>query len=191
MQVVLIVRSQQYRNRAALMAAVGLAILIFGARLARAHASLLTPGPRTDGSPRTGAEVSVGSVAFGVLADWAGTYAYSALLASMGPLWLMMSGASAEETPKLFEQIAGDKLAIVLVFLPVGFFFTGVGGFMASRVSSSKSLLNAALVGSAGLLLSLMFMSQNPLWVNYAAVLGSVPAAMIGGLVHTRRLRFF
>lgn len=173
-----------------------LALVVGGGAMMRRHKGALSRVEDTERNDEpeqerpSGGLVNVRAVITGLFFDWGGTSLYSLVLSFLAPVVLVLNGVDPQETVTAFEQIYGDPLFIGVVFLPIGFVFTVLGGYVAAWISRSTNLINAALVGSTGIVLSLFFASDNPLWLNYAGIIGAVPAAMIGGYLYVRAWRF-
>jgi hypothetical protein len=191
-----VVMARHSGNPAPLAAVIGgsLILLVAGARMVLT--TNVPAAPRAEPSePAAGetprpAVIDMKAISVGVLVDWCATYVYTAIISVLGPLLLLVTGMPPQEAGQAFVGLVGEPALVASIFLPLGFSFTALGGFVASRLSDADTLLNSAFVGSLGILLGLLVAGENPRWVGYASTLGTVPAAMIGGLFHTRRFRF-
>ncbi|WP_164929216.1 hypothetical protein [Gloeobacter violaceus] len=134
---------------------------------------MLEPRNSADLAPRP---LESRAVFTGSLVDVAGTL-HSELVTYMAAgLVVMLSGYPVEGTAAFF----------VFNFLR-GLFFTGLGGYMASRTARSLPLRHALLTGIISLAVSIFFNLDAPggllSWPLVLGLLAVVPVAVLGGLL--------
>jgi hypothetical protein len=92
-------------------------------------------------------------------------------------IYYASQGIPADE----METYMKNDIPSLFITIAIGLYFTFLGGFVAGRVAKSDEVLNASIVGIAGVLLLLFFWNESPLGVNLIGVTFTIPVAMFGG----------
>ncbi len=95
-------------------------------------------------------------------------------------------GMSREETTAAIEAITRTR-GFMLASLVYGTATTVFGGHVVARLARSHPYFNALAIGMLGLALSLLPSGDVPAWFTFAAVVVSVPAALLGAHLALRR----
>jgi hypothetical protein len=66
-----------------------------------------------------------------------------------------------------------------------------LGGYVAARISIAGNLLNSAIVGTMGILLGLVFISETPKAVFFLSIFLSIPVSILGGYCYTKEWKLF
>ena len=122
------------------------------------------------------------AVALGVAVDIGGSVATGFAFVFVFSFFAFAAGYSLDQVEALFQEDA----RVVGVSLGIAFAFTALGGFVAGRIAREAEFLHGTLVGLVSLLLYLALPSSEVLWYEVAASLGTIPAAMAGGLLAMR-----
>jgi hypothetical protein len=123
------------------------------------------------------------AILIGIVTDIGATYlVMSVLMVSLG------AGArdlSEEEARQLIESTF-QQVPYLLLLGALGLLATALGGFVAAKVAVVAPLLNAACVGLFDLILGIVLIGDGPLWFSVIALLLTLPAAIMGGVVWRR-----
>ena len=122
-------------------------------------------------------ELSIKGISLGVITDiTCSTIAGMILLLTLG------SDTPYDDTSMLepYETIAlgNEFLSVALI---VGLFFTVLGGFVAAKVADEGLYLNSGMVGFIGVIFSIPYAGEYPLWFAIAGFALLIPAALLGG----------
>ena len=135
--------------------------------------------------------IDIKAIMVGCLADWLGTFAFVMLLNMVLSVKGRSLGISGTDLDTFMQGyfLTTQGLAVNIVF---GFAFTCLGGYVTARLSPQKNLLNPAFVGSLGILLGLFLGgTSTSLMMNIIGYVFSIPAAVFGGYLHTKKWTFF
>jgi hypothetical protein len=126
------------------------------------------------------------AVLIGCLFDWGGTFGFT--LASLISLGIMagIKGLSEHEIQSAYLEWSKSDPGMILSLL-YGSGFTFLGGYVAARIAKSGNLFNSCLVGVIGILPGLFFVSDAPDTIFLLSALVSVPAAVLGGICHSKK----
>jgi hypothetical protein len=133
--------------------------------------------------------ISIKAVALGCLADWAGTAAFGLAFGMFAVNAAAGRGMGAEQAAGFLQQwsLTGAGTTVSLL---AGLAFTGLGGFVAARTSPRETLVNSLLVGIGAVCAALPFLDGVPLLRIMLSLFLSIPAALLGGFFHVKKLRF-
>ncbi len=96
----------------------------------------------------------------------------------------------ADLSPEHLATVASN-VGVKAIGLVGTLFFTGVGGFVAARMSAPHGMLNALMVGWLSLLmgiaLAISIPGLTPFWKLALGSIGTVPAALLGGSLAIRK----
>lgn len=83
------------------------------------------------------------------------------------------------------EAMAGVSrgMDFLIASLVIGTLTTVVGGYIAARVAKKNFYLNSSIIGFIGIVLGIVFSGSSPVWLNVAAFITVIPAALAGGLI--------
>ncbi len=123
------------------------------------------------------------AILIGIVADIGATYLIMAVL--MVSLGAGARDLSEEEARQLIES-ALQQPSYLLLSGALGLLATALGGFVAAKVATVAPLLNAACVGLFDLILGILLVSDAPLWFSAMALLLTLPAAIMGGVLWRR-----
>jgi hypothetical protein len=133
--------------------------------------------------------ISIKAVALGCIADWAGTAAFGLVFAMIAVSVETGRGMSIEQATNVLSQWSLTPAGTMFSMLS-GLGFTGLGGYVAARISHQDSLVNSLLVGIVAVLTALPFIAGVPPARIILSLSLSIPAAVSGGLCHTKKLNF-
>jgi len=142
------------------------------------QAAVADPGPRR-GSPVKG-------MVFGVLVDLGGSLLASFALFFAWAIWLGASGLDAEAIAQTMAEpdpLSGFSLA----GYTVGSAFSWLGGYVCARVARETELRCAAVVAAISCSAGLLLAGDLPLALNFALVLFTIGAVMLGGWTGARQ----
>lgn len=123
------------------------------------------------------------AILIGIVADIGATYLIMAVL--MVSLGAGARDLSEEEARQLIES-ALQQPSYLLLSGALGLLATALGGFVAAKVAIVAPLLNAACVGLFDLVLGVLLIGDAPLWFTVMALLLTLPAAIMGGVLWRR-----
>jgi hypothetical protein len=123
------------------------------------------------------------AILIGIVADIGATYLIMAVL--MVSLGAGARDLSEEEARQLIESTFQQPFYLLLSAV-LGLLATALGGFVAAKVASVAPLLNAACVGLFDLILGILLIGDAPLWFSVMALLLTLPAAIMGGVLWRR-----
>lgn len=123
------------------------------------------------------------AILIGIVADIGVTYLIMAVL--MISLGAGARDLSEEEARQLIEN-ALQQPSYLLLSGALGLMATALGGFVAAKVAIVAPLLNAACVGLFDLVLGILLIGDTPLWFSVIALLLTLPAAIMGGVLWRR-----
>jgi predicted phage tail protein len=123
------------------------------------------------------------AILIGIVADIGATYLIMAVL--MVSLGAGARDLSEEEARQLIES-ALQQPSYLLLSGALGLLATALGGFVAAKVAIVAPLLNAACVGLFDLVLGVLLIGDAPLWFTAMALLLTLPAAIMGGVLWRR-----
>jgi hypothetical protein len=123
------------------------------------------------------------AILIGIVTDIGVTYLIMAVL--MISLGAGARDLSGEEARQLIEN-ALQQPSYLLLSGALGLMATALGGFVAARVAIVAPLLNAACVGLFDLVLGILLIGDTPLWFSVIALLLTLPAAIMGGVLWRR-----
>jgi hypothetical protein len=132
-------------------------------------------------------KINIKAILLGCAVDWAGTVAFGLLFGTIAVSLETMRGARVEQATECLMKWSAT-LPGTLFSLAFGLGFTCLGGYTAARVARQDSLINPAAVGSMAVLTALPFYSHSPVPVTIASLILSIPAAMLGGYFHTKKI---
>jgi hypothetical protein len=128
--------------------------------------------------------IDLRAILWGCVADIGGTTLFSFAFGLVATVRATLKGIDPESFNQALIGWSGT-IHGMLFSLFFGLFFTGFGGYVAARFAKSGALLNSALVGSVGIIFSLFFIHSTPIMITIAALVLSIPIAIIGGFCHT------
>ena len=134
--------------------------------------------------------LSLKAIVIGCLVDWLGTLAFGLTFAMGTGMMATLRGLSLKETELALTEWYSSIPGMVFSIL-CGLGFTLLGGYVAARISKADNLLNSALVGTMGILLGLVFISETPKAVFFLSILLSIPVSILGGFCYTRKWKLF
>ena len=134
--------------------------------------------------------LSIKAIVIGCLVDWLGTLAFGLLFALGTGMMAALRGVSPKETELALTEWYNSIPGMVFTIL-YGFGFTLLGGYVAARISKADNLLNSALVGTVGILLGLVIISETPQVVFFLSILLPIPVSILGGYFYTREWKLF
>ncbi len=123
------------------------------------------------------------AILIGIVADIGATYLVIAVL--MVSLGAGARDLSEEEARQLIESTF-QQAPYLLLSGVLGLLATALGGFVAAKVAIVAPLLNAACVGLFDLVLGILLIGNAPLWFSVIALLLTLPAAIMGGVLWRR-----
>ena len=123
------------------------------------------------------------AILIGIVTDIGVTYLIMAVL--MISLGAGARDLSEEEARQLIEN-ALQQPSYLLLSGALGLMATALGGFVAAKVAIVAPLLNAACVGLFDLVLGILLIGDTPLWFSVIALLLTLPAAIMGGVLWRR-----
>ena len=124
------------------------------------------------------------AVLLGILVDIVGTFTLGLLILGI----LLGIYYSSQEIPlDEMETYMKNDIPSLFLTIAVGLYFTFLGGFVAGRVAKSDEVLNASIVGIAGVLLLLFFWDESLLGVNLIFLIFTIPVAMLGGKLSIKK----
>jgi len=125
------------------------------------------------------------AVLLGILVDIAGSFTLGLLiLMILLGIYYASKGIPVDE----METYMKTDIASLFLTIAIGFYFTFLGGFVAGRVAKSDEVLNASIVGIAGVLLLLFFWNESSPGVNLIGLTFTIPVAMLGGKLSIKKL---
>jgi len=134
---------------------------------------------RPRGSPVRG-------MVFGALVDLGGSFAAALVLSFAYGIWLAASGMSAAEIEQaLTRPDPGSTFA--MVSYAVGAAFSWLGGYVCARTAKETELQCAAVVAAISCTAGLLLAMDLPLALNFALVLLTIGAVMLGGWTGARQ----
>ncbi|MBN2189083.1 MAG: hypothetical protein JW699_06485 [Chitinispirillaceae bacterium] len=133
--------------------------------------------------------ISIKAVALGCIADWAGTVAFSLVFGMIAVGVETSRGMGAEQAIGSLQQWSQTPAGLMFSMLS-GLCFTGLGGYVAARISPRDTLMNSLLVGALAFLTSLPFIAGVPPSRIIISLSLPMPAAVIGGFLYTKKLEF-
>lgn len=126
------------------------------------------------------------AVAAGMIIDIAGSIAVGFAIV----IYIAVVASNSGDTSLAHFTILKDNVYLRLLGLLGTIFFTGLGGYVAARLSRPNGLCNSLAVGLLGILLgTVLFISMPgiaPKWKFTLGVILTIPAALIGGRIATR-----
>lgn len=81
--------------------------------------------------------------------------------------------------PGEIEDLFSSNTFLIPALL-MGIFLTITGGYITSRIAKANEYLNSGLLGIVGVLISLLSISDLPVWVNIVEIGSSIPCALLG-----------
>ena len=123
------------------------------------------------------------AILIGIVTDIGVTYLIMAVL--MISLGAGARDLSEEEAKQLIEN-ALQQPSYLLLSGALGLMATALGGFVAAKAAIVAPLLNAACVGLFDLVLGILLIGDTPLWFSVIALLLTLPAAIMGGVLWRR-----
>ncbi len=118
------------------------------------------------------------AVLLGILVDVIGSFTLGLLiLMILLGIYYASKGIPVDE----METYMQNDIPSLFITIAVGLYFTFLGGFVAGRVAKSDEVLNASVVGIAGVLLLLFFWDESAPGVNLIGLTFTIPVAMLGG----------
>ena len=123
--------------------------------------------------------ISVKAVGLGALTDIVGSLLAMAAVSLIVSILLGGQDVPAKELERQLQ-----RPGFLVPSLLLGLAFTTLGGFVAGRASGKSEMLHGAIVGSVGLVLSLLLWPLSPSvppWHAAVALLGGVPLGLLGG----------
>jgi hypothetical protein len=134
--------------------------------------------------------ISPFAILIGCIVDIAGSFLFSIIFRYLATAKAASRGIDPEHTQILLEQWIVSRPGMgFMLFLGLG--FTALGGYVATRISKTKNLVNATFVGSVSILLGLFFISSTPKLAMFVSLILSIPAAMLGGYCRLRKWDLF
>jgi hypothetical protein len=132
---------------------------------------------------------SIKAMALGCFADWAGTAAFGLVFGIIAVGFQTGRGMGVEQAAGFLQQWSLTSAGTMFSILS-GLVFTGLGGYVAARISPRDTLVNSFLVGCIAILTGLPFVGNVPPAMVVLSISLSVPAAVLGGFFYTRKLLF-
>jgi hypothetical protein len=123
------------------------------------------------------------AILVGIVTDIGATYLAMAIL--MVSLGAGTRDLSEEDARQLIESTF-QQPAYLLLSGVLGLLATALGGYVAAKVASVAPLLNAACVGLFDIILGILLIGDAPLWFSIIALLLTLPAAIMGGMLWRR-----
>lgn len=124
------------------------------------------------------------AVLLGILVDIVGTFTLGLLIIMiLLGIYYASQGIPVDE----METYMKNDIPSIFITIAVGLYFTFLGGFVAGRVAKSDEVLNASIVGIAGVLLSLFFWNESSLGINLIGLTFTIPVAMLGGKLSIKK----
>jgi hypothetical protein len=130
------------------------------------------------------------AIVIGCLVDWLSTFAFSFALDTGTLILGALQGVSQKEMEWALTEWHNSIPGMVSSSF-YGFGFTLLGGYVAARLSKTGHLLNSALVGTVGILLGLIFISETPKAIFFLSLVLSIPLSILGGFWCTREWKLF
>lgn len=129
-------------------------------------------------------DIRIKAVAAGLATDIGGSVVGAIVLAI---LVIVLNGG--ETSPEHLATLK-DNIYVNLFGVLVSTFFTGLGGYVAARLSRPDGLINAITVGILSVLLGIVLMvlvpGVTPDWHLLLGAILAIPAALLGGKIATR-----
>jgi len=129
------------------------------------------------------------AIALGCLADWAGTAAFSLIFGMFAVSVETAHGMRTEQAVDFLQQWSQTPAGALFSML-VGLGFTGLGGYVAARISHQETLINSVSIGGIAILGGLPLLSNVPAAGVIISTALSIPAATLGGFFYTKKFRF-
>ena len=134
-------------------------------------------------------KISFKAIALGCLADWAGTAAFSLIFGMFAVGVETAHGMRTEQAVDFLQQWSQTRAGALFSML-FGLGFTGLGGYVAARISQQKTLINSVSIGCIAILGGLPLLSNAPAAGVIISMALSIPAAILGGFYYTKKFRF-
>ena len=131
-------------------------------------------------------KINFTAIALGCLADWAGTAAFSLIFAMFAVSVETSHGMRTEQAVDFLRQWSQTPAGALFSML-FGLCFTGLGGYVAARISKQETLINSASIGGIAVLGGLPLLSNVPAAGVIISMALSIPAAVLGGFFYTRK----
>jgi hypothetical protein len=134
-------------------------------------------------------KISIKAVAWGCLADWAGTAAFGLIFGMIAVSVETARGMGVEQAVAFLQQwfLAPSGALFSTLF---GLGFTCLGGYVATKTARQETLWNSVLVGGIAVLAGLPFIPDAPVTRVMLSLALSLPAAVLGGFLHDKKFRF-
>ena len=124
------------------------------------------------------------AVLLGILVDIVGSFTLGLLVIMiLLGIYYASQGIPVDE----METYMKNDIASLFLTITVGLYFTFLGGFVAGRVAKSDEVLNASMVGIAGVLLVLVFWNESTPGINLIGLTFTIPVAMLGGKLSIKK----
>ncbi len=137
--------------------------------------------------------ISLKGIIIGAVVDFVGSMVvgfmvsaiYAANCVSSGGL----TGAAAAEA---LQQCLMGSFSFLITCFASGLFLTMIGGYVAATIAKASELLNAGCVGVLGLMFTIigdlisMAKAPSPGWYMAAALILTLPAALLGGYLRQK-----
>ncbi|MFB0842322.1 hypothetical protein [Paenibacillus oleatilyticus] len=120
--------------------------------------------------------VHFGGVLAGILVDQVTSFVSSLLI---GTIYITSNQISPSEISKVYANTP-----ILAVYLLVGLFCTGLGGYVAASVAKRDAYFHASIIGVVGAAIGFYYSFANaevPLWYHLIGFVAVIPAALLGG----------
>ena len=129
------------------------------------------------------------AVGAGLVIDFIGSVCVGLVL---GIVVSLAIGVRPDLQPEDYRR-AASHAGVKAVGLAGTLFFTGLGSYVAARMSAPHEMANALAVGGLSLLLALGLVvampGVSPLWKIVAGVILTIPVALLGGFLAARKRR--
>jgi len=100
-----------------------------------------------------------------------------------------LAAQGGDNSPQRLEALRTNAI-VRLIGLFGTTFFTGIGGYVAAKMSHPNGFSNSLVVGLVSVLLAVLLATaapgMTPLWKLLIGLLATVPAALAGGYVAQR-----
>ena len=117
------------------------------------------------------------AIVIGFVVDYGGSVTYGMVAGIvMGIIFAARGGNPAEMTATMLHS-----QPYMISGLAVGSLFVVIGGLIVGRLAPHARLLNAGALGVIDIALGLTYMNELPFWYHVAAMLVTLPCALLGG----------
>ncbi|MDO3675825.1 hypothetical protein [Paenibacillus ehimensis] len=120
--------------------------------------------------------VHFGGVLAGILVDQVASFVSSLLI---GTIYVTSNQIGPSEISKVYSDTP-----MLIVYLLVGLFCTGLGGYVSASVAKRDAYFHASIIGVVGAAIGFYYSFANfevPLWYHLIGFVAVIPAALLGG----------